>query len=708
MQRLLALALASALPSTLAALARAEDEPADAFTPAEVPAEKLPTGDGDEEPSTLDPALRAEVDRLVKARLDALLEERLSEQVDERIDEKLERARDAGYFDQPASPLKLQWRGDFFTKVLIRNNQSGGCVSYGNPAPEGDNFSGDNGFCSELGLTAIGRVSDFAEAGARIQSRWGMQWADWYENGDLKEVADGSGESLGMNHAGYLQLRGIYLRVAPPIPTVHYIHLGASDLSMFNPWTVGKLRFTERDNGRGFFIDGSLGDWLSYTGARLALPKLFASANYNTGIDDPLIQNPFWERDEAWALKLRSELGFASFEAIGSWVRDFEADLDDPDAIGSTNRVDTKDGVVITIPRYQNVNTTFEVSSNWIDWLGLKALVGYSWSKTSPDLVFNAVSGSQGFTPVPMGEHHGYAVVTRANFYDPLDLDLELNLEYFNIGDGWVSVFGTRREADVLLTDGFLDGQLPTLNVANEFQDFTEPFYESIIGWHGATAVLTWAPGDLTLSGEGTFIEYNTDTGEGTRDTDKVYPDFLYTDGMTDTELYTFANTNDRGRDPRSVYHEHQNRMTLIGVAKASYDLDLLGGLTFRVKHKTIFDRDLRNLALEGDDYLGLLFFNKASVEASVTDELGVALGYQLDYWVEKHRSGEVIAGVPDYPDYNTLRHKAFLDVRYVFGGVSLWYHLEYLNKDVDTTDDQLDFYYRHIVRSIAMVSASF
>lgn len=708
--------LLSALPlgSSAPLLAQPADTEVPAGDPAEAPeappapaprkGPKKASPKEDAAAPALDPALAAEVERLVNARLDEVLHERL----DEKIDEKLAEAKDNGFFDQAPVPVSLSWRGDFFTKVLIRNNQSGGCVSYGNPAPEGDNFSGDNGFCSELGLTVVGRVSDFAEAGARIQSRWGAQWADWYENGDLKDFLDGSGESLGENHAAYLQLRGIYLRVSPPIPTVRYVHLGASDLSMFNPWTIGKVRYTERDNGRGVFVDGSFGDWLSYTGARIALPKLFASANYNTGIDDPFVQNPFWERDEAWALKLRSEWEWFNVEAIGSWVRDFEADLDDPDAIGSTNRVDGKDGVVITIPRYENINATLQLESNWIDWLGLKTLLGYSWSKTNPDLVFNAVSGSQGFTPVPMGEHQGYAIVSRASVYDPFDIDVELNVEYFNIGRDWVSVFGARREQDVLLTDGFMDGQVPTLNAANEFQDFTEPFYEPIVGWHGATAVLTWAPGAFELSGEGTFIEYNTDTGEGKLNTDSEYPDFLYTDGMTDTEFFTFANTNDRGRDPRSVYHEKQNRRTVIGVAKASYTLDVWNGITFRVKHKTIWDNDLRDLDFEDDDYTGLLFFNKASVESPLTDELGLALGYQLDYWNEAHRSGEIIAGVADYPDYQTLRHKAFIDLRYVFGGVNFWYHLEYLNKDVQTSDAQLDFYYRHVIRSIAMVSASF
>lgn len=666
--------------------------------PADEPPSAAPTP-SDEAGAALDPALRAEIDRIV--------EQKLEERLEERMAERLEEARESGFFEPDQLPVKFEWRGDFFTKVLVRNNQSGGCVTYGNPAPGGDNFSGDNGFCSELGLTAIGRVSDFVEAGARLQSRYGQQWANYWENGDLKDVLDGSGESLGMNHAGYLQLRGIYLRVAPPIPTVRYIHLGASDLGMFNAWTVGKLRYTERDNGRGIFIDGSFGDWLSYTAGRVALPKLFASANYNTGVDDPFVQNPFWERDAAWALKLKSEWEWFDVEHVSSWVLDEEADLDDPDAIGSTNRVDAKDGVVTTNPRYQNINSTLQVGSNWIDWLGLKALVGGSWSKTNDRLVFNSVAGAQGFSPVPMGEHLGYAVVTTAELFDPLDIDVNLQLEYFNIGRDWVSVFGARREADLLLTDGFLDGQVATLNVANEFQDFSEPFYEPIVGWHGGTAILSWVPGSFEVSLEGTFIEYNTDTGEGRLDTDKVYPDFLYTDGMTDTELYSYANTNDRGRDPRSVYHAHQNRRTVIGVLKAAYTLDVWNGITFRAKQKTIWDSDLRDLTVEGDDYNGILLFNRASVEAPITDELSAALGYQLDYWDEKRRSGDVIAGVADYPDYLTLRQKGFLDVRYSFAGVSLWYHLEYLNKDVWTTKPELDFSFRHVVRSIAMISAS-
>ncbi len=654
----------------------------------------------------IDDAMRAEIERIVDARLKAATDEKLDEKVQEKVDEKMASLPSA----EPPPPLSLTWKGDFFTKLLLRNNTSGGCVSYGNPAVEGDNFSGDNGICSELGLTLVGRVSDRVEAGARIQSRFGAEWAEWYENGDLGPVPDGSGESLGQNHASYLQLRGIYLRIAPPIPTVNYVHFGATDLGMFNAWTIGKSRYTERDNARGAFLNGSFGDPLSYTLGIVALPKLFAGPGYTTGIADPLIENPFWQRDVAYGLKLQSAWDWVQLEQVTSLIVDEEADLDDPDAVGSTNAIDARDGGVVTNLRYTNLDATLQAKSNAIDWLGLTALVAYSYSKTNNNLVFNSVSGAQGFTPAPMGEHNGYAITARAELFDPLDVGLELQLEYFNIGTDWVSVFGARREEDLLLTDGFMEGgQVATLNVANEFQDFTEPFYEPCIGWHGGTAVTTWSPGALELSEEETLIEYNTDTGNGRLDTAKTYPDFLYTDGMTDTDLYTFANTNDRGRDPRSVYHEHQNRRTVISVLKGSYTFDVLNGLKLRGKSKFIYDSDLRDPTIqEADNYLGLLFFNRASIEAPVTDEFSASVGYELDAWFERHRSGEVIAGVANYPDYQTLKHKVFTDLRYVFGGANLLLHVEYLNKDLDASDDRLDQRGLQILRALAMLSASF
>jgi hypothetical protein len=129
----LVVALATSSPPSRA------DEPAPTTT-SEAPAPTTPPGTEaettDGAPTTTPPAL----DPAFTAAIEAMVERKL--------EEKLAEKKSAGFFDDERQPVSLSWRGDFFTKFLVRNNQSGGCVSYGNPSPEGDNFSGDNGICS--------------------------------------------------------------------------------------------------------------------------------------------------------------------------------------------------------------------------------------------------------------------------------------------------------------------------------------------------------------------------------------------------------------------------------------------------------------------------------------------------------------------------------------------------------------------------------
>lgn len=608
--------------------------------------------------------------------------------------------------------MKLSWKGDAYSKFMFRNNQSNGCVTWGNPHPQGDNFSGDNGMCSELGLTVIGQVSRLVQVQARLQTRFGQQWADWYENGDENPGGiDTTGESQGLNHAAYLQLRGVYLRLSPPIPTVSYIHLGSSDLSQYNAFTVGKVRYIDRFNANGVFINGDLWGFAGYELARIALPKLFASAGYNTGIDDPLVGNPFWARDAAYVLKLTgSPFDVVELRWITSALLDEEADTDDPDALGSTNAIDTTDGVVQTNFRYFNANSTLEAEGDILDFLHLKGMFGLSYQRPDARYVFNAVANNQGISPIPMKELTSYAATLRGEIYDPLDWGLDLKFEYFNIGADWVATFGARRETDVLLTDGFVGGQVATLNVANEFMDFNEPFYESIIGWHGLTLLGLWSWDSLTTSLEGTFIEYNTD-GQN-RDVDNSYPDFLFTDGMTDTDLYSYANTNDRGRDPRSVYHRNQARRTVISVLQGKYALDFFEGLELQAKAKYIWDADQRDQNLQpdpsADDYLGHLMQGHIGLSGGLTERLNLGLGYQIDYWIEANRSGDIIAGKADYADYLTLKHKVYGQLYYLFDTVQFAYRMELVDKTVTTSKPELNYHVGPILRSLGSVSVSF
>jgi hypothetical protein len=632
----------------------------------------------------------------------------------------------------------IEWKGEFFTKWLYQNDQSNGCVTLGTPNPTGDNYSGNNGICSELNLYLRARVGDRVEVGARIASRFGQQWADYYENGDLATDAtgrpkgvDGSGQSLGQNHAAYMQLRGIWVRVSPPIPSIDSILIGSSDLGMFNAWTVGKVRYIDRDNPRGIFVDGHFGN-IQYTAARIALPKLFASVNFNTGVDDPFVSNPFWARDASYVLKFRQSIGsWLSWELIGHILIDEEADRNDPDALGSVNTIDRKDGVVATKPRYTNGNVSLDVTLRKPDSkLSLNLFGAYSRSAPDLSLAYNAVDGNQGFSPVPMATVNGYAAKARLEWFDVAGArGFDLKAEYFNIGADWVATFGARREQDVLLTDGFLDGQLPTLNVANEFIDFYEKYYESVIGWHGGTLnpsfKRTFGKVGLELDLEGTALTYNTNmqnrcvrAGISTCPKDAsgrsygVYPDFLYTDGMTDTDFFTYANTNDRGRDPRSVYHENEDRFTAIGVAKwaISYTGEgvLKRGIKWSSKVKYIYDPDGRSKARKDDDYVGKLLFVLTELSAGLTDELTLGVGFKYDRWDEAKRSGQVIAGAASYADYLTTKEKVFVDLRYLFSGLTFLYRFEWLNKDVTTSDPKLDYKYTNVLRSFASVFVPF
>ena len=645
-------------------------------------------------------------------------------------------------------PSRLTWRAETYTKILYRNNQTQGCVGFGTPHPKGDNITGENGFCSEITLHLDGRISDRVEVGARIKSRFHRQWAEFYENGDLAIDAatgvpavaagvDGTGESLGMNHAAYLQLRGLYMRIRPPIPTVKTFHAGSSDLGMYNAWTVGKVRYIDRDNANGLFLDGTIAAiGLDYHFARIGLPKLFASAGWNSGIDDALIQNPFWTRDAAYVVKLaQNPTDALSWTLIGSYLIDEEADLNDPDSLGSTNFIDKKDGVVATLPRYQNANATAEVQYNRGFFDG-NLLLGYSFSDPDLQYVFNGIDGNQGLSPIPMKRAHGYAIKARTDLTNLFGWGLDLRVEYFNISEDWVATFGARRETDVLLTDGFVGGQVPTLNIANEFMDWRDDWYESIIGWHGITVSPKLRRGNFEIEGEFTLLEYNTDAqdrctrstlanekgvgiGATACPTDRngnpygVYPDFLFPDGMTDTDFYSYANTTDRGRDPRSVYKQNQARRTYISMIKGAYLFDIGRGLRWENKVKFIFDRDLRDLDISADDYAGYLFFAATRLSMPLNDELTVATGFRFDFWKEERRSGAIVGAEADYGDYRTIKTNLSIDLRYQVGGATLSWYMEWVNKDVEVTrrgavDDTTSFAFRNVVRGIGTIATSF
>jgi hypothetical protein len=502
-----------------------------------------------------------------------------------------------------------------------------------------------------------------------------------------------------MNHAQYIKLRGAFVRIAPPIPSVKWVTIGSTDYSMWNEWTIGKARYIDRDNGSGVFVEGEAlpGRRLSYTVGALALPKLWAGPGWNTGLKDSEPKAYLYGTDWAFAAKLESRTTEElRLRFVGSWIQDWEADRYSPSLTGDPSADRGADHSVALATRFRGFNATLDAlyaPEGW-DWMNVSALVGVSSNYVNPDYATNLVTNGQGFSPVVFRQDssgkavasNGYAAKVLVELFDPFQNGLTVKGEYFNIGAEYNAVMGARREADVLLTDGIITGgwtrggQLPTLNVANEFQDWDEPWYETVIGWHGGTALLEYVKGPLKTSLEGTFITYNTNAQN--RDVEVQFPDFLYTSGFTDTTAFTadadYANVHDRGKDPRSVYADFQDRQTVLGVLNVQYALPRRAVLGAKLKYVT--DLDGRNASRTDDDYDGSAYLGFVSLTLQPTNELKTLLGYEYTYWDEAKRNGTQEGG---YFDATTHRHTARAGLSYAFGGALLSYTLEYFHKDL-------------------------
>ena len=592
--------------------------------------------------------------------------------------------------DVAAEIGRFDLSGRLYTKWLYQNDDSQGLVTYGNPFWP-DNTAGNNGVGTEFELKLSGRISKFVRAQVRLKSRFGALWHDWWESGDRDfPTPNTSGNSLGMNHAEYIKLRGYWIELNLPIPTVRSLVIGSSDLGMFNPWTIGKVRYIDRDNAKGVFLNGATKTGLfQYVAAAIALPKLFVGPGWSTGLGDPLLQNPFWTSDWAYGLKLELQhLDAGTFTLIGTLTRDHEIDIADPDATGSVTplcldalrnpiRGCLKDNAVERLTRYNNAVATFQYKANFVDFLNIDAIFALSHSDVNPGVTFNGVAGNAGVFPIVFKDVTDWAGVLRVEFLDPFEAGFSLKIEGFSIGANFNSIFGVRREADILLTDGFIaGGQLPTLNIANEFMDFDERWYESAIGWYGVTFVPILEIDALKLKAEFTWIGYHTN-GQN-RDVDDVYPDFLHTDGFTDTDLYDYANASDRGRDPRSVYRRNQERHSIIAMLAGRADFGLGVGFGLNFKLKMIFDRDRRSLSTAEDDYAGDRYSARLSFDLKPTSGLKLTFGGQYEHWDETHRRGTLQLG---YGDDQTTKGKAFLGLTYTWAGVNFRYYLEYVHK---------------------------
>jgi hypothetical protein len=492
---------------------------------------------------------------------------------------------------------KLSWTGVNYTKFLAGNRHYDGSM-YNFTTIPGEGF-GDNGQGTEFELLFASKPSSKIEVNGRIKSRFNQnQWTNWGGFGGNAN-ADGVGGDRGEfdpRSNEYIKLRGITVNITPGYSWLNRATIGSSDFGMFDPFTIGKIRYIDRDNGKGLFFNGSFMEGkLGYDLARISMSRLWSGPNYSTG--------DYTSMDAVYGAQLRWR-AMDNFQLTGifNYVNDIELDPRDEDI---------NDGRDV---RQRQRNQVFGLKFDYNNELGdfadftLNPAFYYSKYYTINDL---GTGGFGTYTTYPLGNLDDETYTIDFNLDNVGDTGLSITGQYFDIGSDYVSVMAARREADVLLTEGheatwyypeadnaswrgtsvlgyagFLGHaqQVATTNVDNEFTDFDEPMAETAIGWKGFTVVPSIGLGDLDLSAELSFIDYNTNWQM-----------------WGDDEAYTWGSSPYPTTEPdagfgsfRNAHMPFQEKTTNIYVLRANYFLDLGEGVDVHARWKYVDEEDLR------------------------------------------------------------------------------------------------------------------
>lgn len=495
--------------------------------------------------------------------------------------------------------------GEMYTKWLWGTDRTDGSV-YNFTTVPGEGY-GDNGQGTEINFLIASKPSKNVEVTGRIQSRFNQnQWTNFGGFGGRNPAFETNPQPCTGGDCGefdprsneYIKMRGLTARFTPGWKLVDSITVGSNDLGMFDPFTIGKIRYIDRDNAKAVLFQGSFADRkVGYDLIRVSLPRLFAGPNFNTG--------DFTAADGAYGLQLRgAPSSFFDYAAIVERVRDIEID---PSDLNFDNGRKVKD-------RFSNDVYGLKLGIHPASKFDVRLAYYKSKAESDPTLGTPTSFGTSGFSPVAAGKLDDETYKADVDLNDPFGVGLSFNLEYFNIGAQYTSILAARREADVLLTEG-RDGafvfpgpdnsafgvfagnptrigfggfqgnaqQVATLSVDNEFTDFDEPMAETVIGWKGLTVVPTWTIGGLDLSGEYSHIDYNTNWqawGDASRGiNNSIYPNF-----ESDAGINSY----------RNAFAPFQDKKTDIMVLKGKYLLDVGKGVEIFGKLKWIDETDKR------------------------------------------------------------------------------------------------------------------
>jgi hypothetical protein len=510
-----------------------------------------------------------------------------------------------------ASAVTLDLTGTNFYMKFLDGSQIG--------APNGsiDTASGgDQGQFTEMNLTFKATISPKVEAGGRIQSR--SSAAYWTEFGGFgQENSVGNNE---VNHQKMMKLRGAYVELSPGYDWLTQVRIGTSDWGMFDPFTVGKVRYIDRDNYNGFYFKGPMmTSGSSWELARVSLPSYL---QYNWGQGATCCSTDSSQYNEAvYIAQFKVPVGPAKLAAS------YQSFIDH--TLAPTTNIYTGQN---TKAIYKNTVLALKADGSPMDGIDLRGAYYRSTSDTSAGTV------GETWGNAPRSSLSDKAIKLDVDWTTPVD-SFTLSYQYFNIGAGYYSTAAARRESDVLLTEGSESAwynwgtaiwsggatsdytqSASARNVTdNAYMDFNESPAESSIGWKGHTFMGKYEVAETPMSLELTRVGYNNN----------------------------WQNYSATG--PLSNYFAlNQDRSTNIIAFKLNHNFPIMGGLDTNFKLKHVGDKDKVSTATAADDRE----VKDNGVTASIGNQLAADLYGTLSYGRYKR---DITVGVNDFTNAKSI-----------------------------------------------------
>src|SRR3954452_22447697 len=286
--------------------------------------------------------------------------------------------------------------GEDYTKWLWGNQHTDGSV-YNFPTVPGEGY-GDNGQGTEIDLLIASHPSKNIEVTARLQSRFNQnQWTNYGGFGGRNPALENppGGDCIGGDCGEFdprsnedMKMRGLTARFTPGFKWLDAATIGSSDLGMFDPYTIGKIRYIDRDNAKAVLFQGLLGSRkLTYDLIRVSLPRLFAGPNFNTG--------DYTGQDGTYGLQLKlSPAPVFDIVGVAERTRDLEIDPTDRNFDNGRKVTDRFSNDVYGVRFGIHPSSKIDIRGN------------YYHSRANSDPKFGAPSGfgTSGFSPTPAGK----------------------------------------------------------------------------------------------------------------------------------------------------------------------------------------------------------------------------------------------------------------------------------------------------------------